>query len=46
MAMLDFAVLMTEDSARIVEEDRQRLRDAGFPIVTSGTSLLWRHFST
>jgi uncharacterized peroxidase-related enzyme len=23
-AMLDFAVLMTEDSARIVEEDRQR----------------------
>jgi uncharacterized peroxidase-related enzyme len=30
MAMLDFAVLMTEDSARIVEEDRQRLRDAGF----------------
>lgn len=30
MAMLDFAVLMTEDSSRIVEEDRQRLRDVGF----------------
>lgn len=29
-AMLDFAVLMTEDSAQIVEEDRQILRDAGF----------------
>jgi uncharacterized peroxidase-related enzyme len=28
--MLDFAVLMSEDSARIVESDRQRLRDAGF----------------
>ncbi|MEO0911759.1 MAG: peroxidase-related enzyme [Pseudomonadota bacterium] len=29
-AMLDFAVLMTEASATIEEEDRQRLRDAGF----------------
>ncbi len=29
-AMLDFAVLMTEDSARIGEEDRQMLRDSGF----------------
>lgn len=29
-AMLDFAVLITEDPARIVEADRQRLRDAGF----------------
>ncbi|WP_420407751.1 peroxidase-related enzyme [Hoeflea sp.] len=29
-AMLDFAVLMTENSASIEEEDRQELRDAGF----------------
>jgi len=29
-AMLDFAVLVTEDPARIVEADRQALRDAGF----------------
>ncbi|MDF1608260.1 peroxidase-related enzyme [Hoeflea sp. YIM 152468] len=29
-AMLDFAVLVTEQPARIVEADRQRLRDAGF----------------
>jgi uncharacterized peroxidase-related enzyme len=29
-AMLDFAILITEDPARIVEADRQRLRDAGF----------------
>ena len=29
-AMLDFAVLMTVSSARIGEDDRQRLRDAGF----------------
>ena len=29
-AMLDFAVLMTENSARIEEPDRQELRDAGF----------------
>ncbi|WP_299869267.1 peroxidase-related enzyme [uncultured Hoeflea sp.] len=29
-AMLDFAVLMTEDPARIEEADRQALRDAGF----------------
>ena len=29
-AMIDFAVLVTEDQARIVEADRQRLRDAGF----------------
>ena len=29
-AMLDFAVLVTEDPARIVEADRQRLRDHGF----------------
>ncbi|WP_422371946.1 peroxidase-related enzyme [Hoeflea sp.] len=29
-AMLDFAVLMTENSAAIEEEDRQELRDAGF----------------
>lgn len=29
-AMIDFAVLMTEAPARIVEADRQRLRDAGF----------------
>ncbi|AKI02929.1 putative peroxidase-related enzyme [Hoeflea sp. IMCC20628] len=29
-AMIDFAVLVTEDPARIVEADRQRLRDAGF----------------
>lgn len=29
-AMLDFAVLMTENSARIEEPDRQTLRDAGF----------------
>ena len=28
--MLDFAVLMTENSAAIEEEDRQELRDAGF----------------
>lgn len=29
-AMLDFSVLVTEDPARIVEADRQALRDAGF----------------
>jgi uncharacterized peroxidase-related enzyme len=29
-AMLDFAVLVSEDAARIEERDRQRLRDAGF----------------
>ncbi len=29
-AMLDFAVLMTENSYRIEEPDRQKLRDAGF----------------
>lgn len=29
-AMLDFAVLVTEQPARIEETDRQRLRDAGF----------------
>lgn len=29
-AMLDFAVLMTENSSRIEEPDRQRLRDHGF----------------
>lgn len=29
-AMLDFAVLLTEEPARIVEADRQKLRDAGF----------------
>jgi len=29
-AMIDFAVLITEDPARIVEADRQRLRDEGF----------------
>ncbi|MCY0092794.1 peroxidase-related enzyme [Hoeflea ulvae] len=29
-AMIDFAVLVTEDPARVVEADRQRLRDAGF----------------
>lgn len=29
-AMLDFAILVTEDPARIVEADRQTLRDAGF----------------
>ncbi|MDP3523906.1 MAG: peroxidase-related enzyme [Hoeflea sp.] len=29
-AMIDFAVLVTEDPARIVEADRQRLRDCGF----------------
>lgn len=29
-AMLDFAVLMSEDSARIEEEHRQCLRDVGF----------------
>ncbi|MBC7280249.1 peroxidase-related enzyme [Hoeflea sp.] len=29
-AMIDFAVLVTEDPARIVEADRQKLRDAGF----------------
>ena len=29
-AMLDFAVKVTEEPARIVEADRQRLRDAGF----------------
>lgn len=29
-AMLDFAVLVSEDPARISEADRQRLRDAGF----------------
>ena len=28
--MLDFAVLMTENSANIEEADRQKLRDAGF----------------
>jgi len=30
MAMLDFAVKLTEQPDRILEEDRQRLRDAGF----------------
>lgn len=30
LAMIDFAVLITEAPARIVEADRQRLRDAGF----------------
>ncbi|MFQ5622464.1 MAG: peroxidase-related enzyme [Paracoccaceae bacterium] len=30
VAMLDFAVLMTEASWKITEDDRQRLRDAGF----------------
>lgn len=29
-AMIDFAVLVTEEPARIVEADRQKLRDAGF----------------
>lgn len=29
-AMLDFAVLMTEGSAKVLEEDRQALRDVGF----------------
>ena len=29
-AMIDFAVLVTEDPARILEADRQVLRDAGF----------------
>ena len=29
-AMIDFAVLVTEDPGRIVEADRQRLRDVGF----------------
>jgi uncharacterized peroxidase-related enzyme len=29
-AMLDFATLITEDPARIVEAERQKLRDAGF----------------
>ncbi|MGE4611024.1 MAG: peroxidase-related enzyme [Paracoccaceae bacterium] len=29
-AMLDFAVLMTEESYRIEETDRQKLRDVGF----------------
>ena len=29
-AMIDFAVMVTEDPARIVESDRQRLRDAGY----------------
>ena len=29
-AMLDFAVLMTENSAKIEEPDRQKLRDVGF----------------
>ncbi|MGB0844182.1 MAG: peroxidase-related enzyme [Alphaproteobacteria bacterium] len=29
-AMLDFAVLMTESSAKIEEADRQKLRDVGF----------------
>jgi uncharacterized peroxidase-related enzyme len=29
-AMIEFAVLMTEEPARIVEADRQRLRNAGF----------------
>jgi uncharacterized peroxidase-related enzyme len=29
-AMLDFATLITEDPASIVEADRQKLRDAGF----------------
>jgi len=29
-AMIEFAVLLTEEPARIVEADRQRLRDAGF----------------
>lgn len=29
-AMIDFAVLVTEHPARIVEADRQRLRDEGF----------------
>ena len=29
-AMLDFAVKVTEEPSRIVEADRQRLRDAGF----------------
>lgn len=29
-AMLDFATLITEDPARIVEADRQKLREAGF----------------
>ena len=30
MAMLDFAVKLTEEPTKIVEADRQRLRDAGF----------------
>lgn len=29
-AMIDFAVLVTEDPARVVEADRQQLREAGF----------------
>jgi uncharacterized peroxidase-related enzyme len=28
--MLEFAVKLTEEPAKIVEEDRQALRDAGF----------------
>lgn len=30
MAMLDFAALLTRDSARVTEADRQALRDVGF----------------
>ncbi len=30
MAMLDFAVQLTRESASVVEADRQKLRDAGF----------------
>jgi uncharacterized peroxidase-related enzyme len=30
IAMLDFAAKLTQDSSTIVEEDRQKLRDAGF----------------
>jgi len=30
IAMLDFAVKLTKDSSEIVEDDRQKLRDAGF----------------
>ena len=29
-AMLDFSVMMTENSAAVTEADRQALRDAGF----------------
>ena len=45
-AMLEFAVKLTEEPAKIVEADRAALRNAGFTTATSGTSPRPRPSST